>query len=113
MGTETGQSFEKGFGSSAVVQIFPGSGAHAGHNRGGLLHGAIGEDRQLQGVGLNELDGADGGLWILRRDIDDYNLGAQILNLAEDGIRGAGGKADVAEYGTTETSSLYTSLQLG
>ena len=111
VGTETCQGFEKGFGASAVIQVFAGPGAHAGHNRGGLLHAAVGENRQLQGIGLNEFDRADGRLRILRRDIDDDDFGAQILNLAEDGVSGAGRKADIAEHGPGQTGSLYPALQ--
>ena len=89
IGTETRQGFEKSLGAGAVVQIFAGSGAHAGHDGGGLLHAAVGEDGELQGVGLNQFDGLDGGLRILGRDIDQDYFGAQILNLAQDGVRGS------------------------
>ena len=90
VGTETGQGFEKSFGAGAVIQIFTGPGAHAGHNGGGLLHGSVGKDGELEGVGLNQFDGFDGALRILGRDIDDDDFGAQVLNLAQDGIGGSG-----------------------
>ena len=96
VGTETRQGLEKSFGAGAVIQIFAGSGAHAGHDGGGLLHGSVGEDGELQSVGLNEFDGLDGGMRILGSDIDHDNFNPQILNLAQDGVRGSSRKADVA-----------------
>ena len=93
VGTETRQGFEQSLSAGAVIQIFAGSGAHAGHDGGGLLHAAVGEDGELQGVGLNEFDGLDGGLRIRGRDIDHDHLGAQILNLPQDGIRGSDGES--------------------
>ncbi len=53
VGTETGKSFEQSLGAGVVIQIFPGSGAHAGHDGGGLLHVAVGKNGELQGIGLN------------------------------------------------------------
>ena len=96
-----------------MIQVFPGSGAHAGHNRCGLLHASVGKDGELQGVGLNQFNGFDGALRILGRDINHDDFGAQILNLAQDGVGGSGGKADVAEHDPTQAGSLHPSLQLG
>ena len=96
-----------------MIEVFSGSGAHAGDDGRGLLHVAVGKDGELQSVGLNQLDGFDGALRILGRDVDDDDFGAQILNLAQDGVGGSGGKADVAEYDPTQAGCFHPALQLG
>src|ERR1700733_1180334 len=110
--TEARQSFEKGFGAGAVIQILSSSGAHAGHNGGGLQHRSVSKNCKLQGVRLDEFYGPDRWLRILGRNVDDNDLCAQILNLPQDGIRRSGGKSDIAEYCPAQTRSLYTALQL-
>ena len=112
-GTKTRQGFEKSLSAGAVIQVFPGSGAHAGHDGGRLQQGSVGEDGELQGVGLDEFNGFDGGLRIPGRDINDDHLGAQILNLAQDGVRRSGGKADVGEHHPGQLCGLQAVLQFG
>src|SRR5271155_1091715 len=112
IGAEPGQGFEQSLKSSALVEVFAGSGAHAGHDGGGLLHGAVSEDSQLEGVGLNEFDGFDGGLRVRGTDINDDDFGAQVLNLAEDGVGASGREADVAEHHASQAGSLQAALQL-
>ena len=111
VGAETGEGFEERLSAGGIVQKLARSGAHAGHDGGGLLHGAVGENGQLQSVGLNQFDRADGGMRIVGRDIDDHNFGAQILNLTKNRVGGAGRKADVAEYGARQARRLDAALQ--
>ncbi len=59
-----------------------------------------------------QFDGFDGALRILVRNIDHYDFGAQILNLAKDRVRGSGGEADVTEYDAGQAGSLQAALQL-
>ena len=112
VGTETRQGLEKSLSAGAVIEIFTGPGAHAGHDGGGLLHGSVGKDGELESVGLDKFDGFDGGLRIRGRDIDHDHLGAQVLNLPQDGIRGSERKADVREHYPGQLCSLQAILQL-
>src|SRR6202453_4395694 len=76
IGTEASESFEQRFRARVVVQKLAGPGAHTGHDDIGLLHAAVGENRQLQGIGLKQFNGADGRLRIVGGNIDDDNLGS-------------------------------------
>src|SRR5258706_8921494 len=70
VGTEPRQGLEQSLRTGAFVEVFSGPGAHAGHDGGGLMHGAVGKDGELQSVGLNEFDGFYGRLRISGRDVD-------------------------------------------
>ncbi len=111
VGTEAGEGFEQGFGAGRIIEKLSGAGAHGGHNAGWLPHGAVGKNGQLQRVRLDQFDGADGGLRILRRNIDDHHFGPEILNLAQDGVCGAGGKADVGVYGAGQAGGFQAALE--
>ncbi len=112
VGAEAGESFEQSLGAGAIVEILSRTGAHAGHDGGGLLHAAIGEDGELERVGLNQFDGFDCGLRIGGRNIHQDNLCAEILNLAQDGIGRASGKADIAEHSMGEARGFDAILQI-
>jgi len=61
---------------------------------------------QLQGVGLNEFDGFNGALRIFEVDIDNHDLGPQVLNLAENRVSRSRREADIAKYYARKTSGL-------
>src|SRR5271166_122398 len=113
IGAETGQSLEQRVGAGAVVEVFSGTRSHGSHDGGGLGHAAIGEDAELQGVGLQQFDGFDGALRIVRRDINQNDLGAQVLNVAENRVGRSRRKTGKAADHASQPGGFEAGLQAG
>src|SRR5882762_110454 len=112
-GTETGESLEKRRRTSRVIQILARASTHAGNDSRRVKHLSIGENGDLQSGVANQLNRGDRPLSIVRCDINQHDFGAQVLNLTQDGVGGAGRKTDVTEDNAGQRSLLQTVLQRG
>jgi hypothetical protein len=111
VGAESRERFKQGIGTGSVIEEFSSSGAHGSHYGGGLLHAPIGKNRQLQGIGLNQLNRFYGPLRILRGNIYEHDFRTLILNLAQDGIGRTGREAHCAENYARQPGGFQAALQ--
>jgi hypothetical protein len=76
-----------------------------------MAHFTDRENSNVRSVRLDQFDGADGALRILRINVEDYDFRPNVLHLAQYRIRGAGGESQVTEDVATHSGSFQTMLE--
>ena len=62
---------------------------------------------------MDQFDCADRALWILWINVDEHDLGPQILDLPQDGIRWADRETDTAKDSSAQVGALQSVLEHG
>ena len=62
---------------------------------------------------MDQFDCADRALWILWINVDEHDLGPQILDLPQDGIRWADRETDTAKDSSAQVGALQSVLEQG
>src|ERR1700722_2584649 len=110
---KTIESLNQGFRGSVTLQKFAGPGAHRSHDGGRMTHLADGKNRDVAGVRLNQFDGADGSVRVVRVNVEEDYFGPHVLHLAQHRVGGAGRKSRVAEDIPAHPGALQTVLEYG
>jgi hypothetical protein len=105
------ERFQQPLGSRHAIDELASPGAHRANNGHGVAHFADSENRDVIGCGADQFDGTNCTLRVVRVDIDQYDFGVLILNLADDGICCADGKANIAEHGAGNVGAFQTILK--
>ena len=99
------------FRGGALFQKFARAGPHRGHDGGRMAHFTDRKNGDVRGVRLNQFDGADGPLRIVRINIDDHYFCPHVLYLAQHRVRGAGREPYVTEDVAAHSGSFQTMLE--
>ena len=101
----------KRFAAGGVIQKLARAGSHGGNNVCGLAHFAHGENCDFGKVAVDQFDGANGSLRILRIDTHQDDFGVLILQLAQNRIARPGGKPDMAQHRSGQVGALDPAVQ--
>src|SRR6266853_1220729 len=94
-----------------MIQKLTRSRSHGGNNVRRLVHFANRKNRDSRNVGVDQFDGADRSLRILRIDIHQDNFGALIQQLTQNGIARSRREPDMAQYGSGKIGTLDPAIQ--
>jgi hypothetical protein len=94
-----------------MIQKLARPGSHGGNNVRGLVHFAHRKNRDFGNAGVDQFDGADGPLRILRINVHHHNFRALILQLTQNGVARPCREPDMAQYRTRQIGALHAAIE--
>jgi len=94
-----------------VIQKLARAGSHGGNDVSGLTHFAYGENCDFGNIAVDQFDGADGSLRILRINIHQNDFGALILQLAQNRIARPRGETHMAQHRSGQVGALNPAVK--
>ena len=111
-GREASEGFDQGFAAGGMIQKLARAGSHGGNNVRGLVHFAHGKNRDIGNAGVDQFDGANGSLRILRIDIHQDDFGVLILQLTQNRVARSRRETDMAQYRSGQIGALHPAVQV-
>ena len=108
-----GKAFQQSLAARAAIQKLPGPGPHRSYDRRRMTHFSDGKDGDVAGGRVDEFNGINRPLRIVGINIDQNDFAPRILDLAQDRVGGAHGKAEVNVVGPAQVGGFEAGLQHG